>query len=585
MPSSTLTPTKPIDYTKPVDTQELTVVSRMMDLFYKARDERRPLVHQWNKNYRLLRNNYWTRNRPDWMPRPEIPEIFPLVASFVGWMTDQRPQWRFTPWASMHSPYYDQMDKLGDDLATVMLSRWDDDDFETDVERCIWDSQIYGTGIVKIGWDATVHYGLGDMVMRRVDPYTFYPDPQSTSMRDSNYFIEARTYTLQELDRRWPGAALAFPAGMEEGDLDSAPSQLKPREEMPMANLGPISPATVPRYSLYGQSRLDNRNVIDEGVTVFECWIREHYFDESKLIDGWRVIIIAGNRVLMNESAEDLWEHGQHPYERFLPYDLGEFWGLSLVELLCSPQESLNRLLASLQHNIELVGNPIFKEGTRSGLQRTAITNRPGQRITVNDNSQAEWLEPPHLHEMIPELIQYFLKRMEVISGLSAVTRGGEAKGRTAEGVVDSMQEAAFVRVRMALRNLERFLKRSGQKAASLVVENYNEPRIVAHLGDDGQATAKTLLANHFYVPGLDGVQMPLKFRLRVDVGSQSETSKQSREAKAQQLYAMGAIDRMALLEAVDWPNRKAIMQRITSLEAMGAFNPPGARQRAGRGT
>src|SRR5215203_5705005 len=148
MPGATLlAPVKPIDYKEQVSSDELTVINRVMELFYRARDERRPLIHQWNKNYRLLRNNYWTKNRPDWMPRPEIPEIFPLVASFVGWMTDQRPQWRFTPWANMHSPYYEMIDELGGDLETVMLSRWDDDDFETDVERCIWDSQIYGTGI------------------------------------------------------------------------------------------------------------------------------------------------------------------------------------------------------------------------------------------------------------------------------------------------------------------------------------------------------------------------------------------------------------------------------------------------------
>lgn len=562
---------------------ETMLVSRIQNLFLHARDKRKPLVQQWNKNYRMLRNRHWSQNRPAWMPRPEVPEIFPLIASFVGWMTDQRPEWTVSPWALPNSEYANFLASIGDDLSIVLKSRFQDDDVETEMEKVIWDSQIYGTGIAKVSWDQTLHRGMGDVITRRIDPYTFYPDPQANTMREANYFIEARTYTIQELDRRWPGAAAAFQSGFEQ-DVDSAPSQIGNREDMPMANPGAISPATVPRYSMYGQSRLDTSTYDNAGVTVFECWIREHYLnDNDNVIDGWRVVIAAGNRILMNEPATELWEHGEHPYDRYVPYDMGEFWGLSLVELLSSPQESLNRILASLQYNIELLGNPVFKEGTRSGLQRQQVTNKPGQRLTVNENSTAEWLQPPPLHEMLPEMIRYFLQRMETISGLSAITRGGSAPGRNAQGVIDAMQEASFVRIRMALRNLERFMRRTGNKVASLVVENYNEPRMVAYLGSDATSNVRQLHANHFYLPSPDGTKMPLKFRLNVDVGSQTQTSREAREAKAMTAFGMGAIDDLALLEAIDFPNRAKVYERVQKLKAAGAFQPPGARQRSRR--
>lgn len=560
---------------------ELELAGRVRNLFLRARDKRRPLVQQWNKNYRMLRNKFYTDQRPKYMASPEVPEIFPLIASFVGWMTDLRPTWTTIPYSMPHSPYHEMMSKLGSDLSTVLQARWHDDEIEAEEEKIIWDSQIYGTGIAKIGWDGTEAFGLGDVVVRRVDPYTFYPDPQATNLKDANYFIEARTYTLQELNRRWPGSADLFLAGLEE-DVDSAPTQLGNREEMPMANPGAISPATVPRYSMYGQSRLDTGAYEDAGVTVFEAWMREHSVDDNNVVhDGWRIVVVAGNRVLMNEKASDLWEHGSHPYERYVPYDMGEFWGISLVELLISPQETLNRLLGSIQHNIDLLGNPVFVEGTRSGLQRTAITNKPGQRVTVNENSKADWLSPPPLHQMMPELIRYYLTRMESISGLQAI-RGNAPQGRNAAQVVDSMQEAGFVRIRMALRNLERFLRRVGMKTASLITENYTQPRMIAYLGPDGESSVTGLLGEHFYVPGPNG-SMPLRFKLNVDVGAQTQTSREARESKAITLYGMGAIDRMALLEAVDWPNRQVITKRITDLEAAGAFQPPGARQRGHR--
>jgi hypothetical protein len=569
-------------YSEQPDANEMELAGKVRNLFLRARDKRRPLIQQWNKNYRMLRNKYYTSARPAYMASPEVPEIFPLIASFVGWMTDQRPTWNTVPYSLPHSPYHEFMSKLGNDLGVVLQARWSDDEIEAEEEKMIWDSQVYGTGIAKVGWDNTEHNGLGDVVVRRVDPYTFYPDPQATSMKDSNYFIEARTYSLQELNRRWPGSGDLFLAGLEE-DVDSAPTQLGNRAEMPMANPGAIAPATVPRYSMYGQSRMDTANYEDAGVTVFEAWLREHTVDDDNNVhDGWRVVVVAGNRVLMNEPADELFEHGHHPYERFVPYDMGEFWGISLVELLISPQETLNRLLASIQHNIDLLGNPVFVEGTRSGLQRTQITNKPGQRITVNENSKAEWLSPAPLHQMIPELIRYYLQRMEGISGLSAITRGGSPGGRNAESVVDAMQEAAFVRIRMALRNLERFLRRVGMKAASLVVENYTAPRMIAFIGPDGEQSMAQLSQEHFYLPGPEG-NMPMRFKLNVDVGSQTQTSRQARESKAITLFGMGAIDRLALLEAVDWPNRAEIFERISKLEAAGAFQPPGARQRAHR--
>lgn len=560
--------------------EELRLTGQVRDLFLRARDKRRPLVTQWNKNYRMLRGKVWTRNRPGWMPSPEVAEIFPLIASFVGWMTDQRPQWNVIPFALPHDPYAQAMAKLGADLSTVMQARWEDDDYEAEVEKVIWDSQIYGTGIAKIAWDQTLAYGLGDNTFNRVDPYSFYVDPQANNMTEANYFIEAKTLSLQELDRRWPGAADLFRSGMEE-DVDSAPTQLGQREEMPMANPGAISPATVPRYSLPGQSRLDTQNYDDAGVTVFEAWLREHYQDsKGRVIDGWRCVVVAGNRVLENDMASEFWGHGSHPYERYVPYDLGEFWGLSLVELLTSPQESLDRILASLQHNVELLGNPPFKEGTRSGLQRQQITNKPGQRLTVNESATAEWLMPPPMHESLPQLLHYFLNRMEAISGLSAITRGGSPGGRNAQGTIDAMQEAAFVRIRMALRNMERFLRRAGAKAASIIAENYTVPRMVAYLGPGGQGSAVALTTEHFYLPGPNGESMPMKFKLHVDVGSQTQTSREAREAKAITLFGLGALDDLALLEAVQFPNWQQVAERVMTAKAQGLMQPPGARQR-----
>lgn len=581
------------DTTTPVptpDISDLELANKVRQLFYNARTRRRPKVAQWSKNYRLLRNRTWNNYRPPWMPNPEIPEIIPILATLTAWMTDQRPTFSATPAMQSASPFRDQISKVSDDLKTVMQSLWTVHKFEAETEKAVWDSYIYGTGVFKCGWNNALDNGLGNAQLQRIDPYSFYPDPNATSLTDANYFIEANRISIQEMDRRWPGSAKKVGQGGWLEDLDTRPD-LTGTESGPMANPGAIAPATSPRFGRPGQSSVSAASPTDDpGIVVLEAWLRYHEVipqspdnpNPPQVIDSWRVVVVAGQQILMDEKARDLWDHNGHPYETFVPFNLGEFWGLSLVELLAPAQLSINRLLAALQHNVELVGNPVFKESSRAGLSRTQITNQPGQRLPVTDQGIAEWMNPPQVHPMMFELVKFYISRMEYISGLTALLRGQAPAGRNATDTIASIQDGAFVRVRSALRNFEWALRSCGEKLAALVAQNYTTPRFVAITGPEGQNSALALQHNHFYTPGF-GPSYPIRFTLLVQAGSTNATSTTERRNNAKEMYAMGAIDRTALLEAFDYPGRTQIIDRITKLEAAGAFNPPGKRQQQGR--
>lgn len=582
----------------PPSTRDAELAAEIHSLFQQARSYRRPLVQQWNRNYRILRNRTWTASRPSWMPSPEVPEIHPIVASLVGWMTDQRPTFEAIPAYPPHSPNAEFYSTLALHLKTTLQALWAVHEYDLDVEQAVWDSYIYGTGLLKSGWDDTLDLGLGNAVMRRVDPYLFYPDPGATSMRDANYFIEVRTMSLQEMDRRWPGSAGKVTPVTEDGD--ERPNLLAPGNR-PMANPGAIGGGSN-RYGLPGQSRLSGGSratgfsLEDPGVTVLEAWIRQHSTQEVKggprdgeteVLDTWRVIVVAGSQVLMDEDALDIFPWGGHPYDRFVAEDSGEFWGLSLVDLLIPAQLSINRILASIQHNIELTGNPVFKESNRSGIQRTRITNKPGQRVTFNEGTTADWMPPPQLHPMMMPMIQWYIGEMERVSGLAQISRAISPGGRNAASVHESVQEASFVRVRTHLRSLERCLRSQAEKIASIVVHNYTMPRLIATMGPDGQQTAMYLKGRHFFVPTPKPddptSESPLRFQLMVQAGSSLPTSRERRSQEADVLFAMGAIDVQAVLEAHDYPNRNQITRRVMEAQAMGMGQAPGARERAGR--
>lgn len=560
------------------------LVGQIRDLFSRARNERKPVVQQWVKNYRVTRNRTWMAGRLSWMPQPEVPEVRSTIASCVAWLTDQRPKFDLGAVAAPYSPYSAFFDKIAQDMSTAIDAAWSTYVYESRVETAAWDAYQYDIGIFKTGWDPSLADGLGDVSFQRIDPFTLYPDPAATSDTDANYFIEARTISLQELDRRFPGSAAKFDLQGYQENVDEMPKLRLGIGTMPRANPGAISPATSAQYGLPGQSR-ESVSRDDTGVTLLEAWLREHSTSTvngvTKVYEVWRCVCVAGPFVLLNKRADEMFPWTTHPYDFFRPEEMGEFYGQAMVELLTPSQISINHALASIEQNIDLSGNPPFKESTRSGLQRTKINpSQPGVRVTVAaGDTESGWMTPPSNNISNLNFVNFHIEEMGRTSGLDAINKGSLGTGRVAADVYDAAQEAGFVRLRLAQRNLEYALRKVGQKFAAIIAEFYTEPRFLSIVGPDGQQTMSALKGRHFYVPSNNG-EAPMRFQVSVRAGSMLPTSRNARVSEMDRLFAMGAVDRPPVLEAHNIPNRQAILERIAEMEAKGTFNAPGARQR-----
>lgn len=571
-----------------VPDNEAMRVAQMRQLFRAAKAKRSGLTQKWKRNRRMLVNRYWVSGRPAWMPTPQVPEIWPIIDSIVGWQTDQKIKYVISPAALPNSATTPFFLKLSGDLSAVMDSTFHVNCEQEEIAKMLFDSQVYGIGYLKTYWDQRLAGGLGDSYTGRLDPNSIYVDPFANSFDDANYIFEAREVSAQTLDRQFPGSRHLFQGGggwVEQVDraLTQLDSTMTGGEQR--ANPGAISPSNRPPGGRPGQGVQSGGgyNLEDTPITLFECWVRDHKVykgavGEDRVMDAWRLIVIAGNRILLDVPASDISDHGLHPYSRFCPNDIGEFYGLSMVEMLIPTQESINRILAAMQHNIELAGNPSLVETEGGNTQRSNWTNRPGERRTyTNPQAPPKWMDPPTLYPAMPELLRYMLQRMEAVSGLSAVTKGGAPGGRNASSVIDAMQEAAFVRIRRQMRSLETTLRDSGYKKATLIVQNYTEPRLLAIVGKDTGPSFQYLKARHFHIPSTQG-DVPLKFQLLIDAGSGRHTSRKMREEENIMLFRLGAIDERALLEALEYPNYELVAQRVQQLKAVGALQPPGQR-------
>lgn len=593
-------------------TDDSRLVEQLRNLFQIARDHKRMRYTSWIRNYKLV-NNKISSQSADWMPAPRDSEIYPTVSSLVSWMTDQQIAMDFAPAVDPSMDSYQYSLALADDLSMILYSTWITEGFESDIKLGLWDAFMYGLGVYKNVWDGSLEDGYGNAVLRRVDPWAFYVDPHATSTRDMEFCCEARRMSIGEIERRYPGARKLIRGneGSDIAQIDQAPTLYG---DSGNSATGPgMNPFTLPTSggwpgSSPGVGRMSygsgSNQLYDPlpGYVVYEFWIKQnHEWKDDVLMGGdkdnpaysdshvqaqWRVIVMCDGAILLDELAEDLWSHEGHPYERYVFDDIGEFYGIALVDHLAYPQMYINRLLTAIQHNAELTGNPILLEAQNSGTTRVNIISRPGTRVPIHGpagmQNAPQWLSPPSMPKEIVDLIQFWISRIENTSGLSAMQKGSVPNQRSAEGVIESISEAAFVRIRGGLSNLEGTLRRCTLKLADLIVDNYNDPRIMAILGPDGQQTAISLKGRHFEVRGEDG-WAPMKFILKVEAGSTQPTSRQARVAEARVLKALQCVDDLYVLQAHGIRKPQAILDRLYKKAASGMMPQPSARQRSGR--
>lgn len=584
---------------------DFLLTSKLRELFRMSQDKKKSYQAPWRRNYLLTTNRQYSSTvQQPWAPNLTDSEIFPILSTRIAWMTDQRIAPDVSPAAEPNTPFYDYQQTLGQHLQSLLLSNQMVDGWDQQIVLALWDAAQFGAGIFKSVWDSGMTDGLGNVCLKRIDPWKFYPDPNATSFDDCNYMFEINRMTYTEIKRKFPSLAdTVLITAVEHGTIGDQASRPGPggNGQYPMAMPGNLPTSTGTVWGLPGQTN-SRAGVMADGINVYECWVKEtdeltrpattgnHPTPEDVVMDRWRVIVFSNDVVLLDEYADNLWTHNRHPYTRYVDEEMGEFFPVPLVSHLAPAQIAINRLLSAMQSSAELTGNPIFMDVANSGLARTQIVNRPGQRLTLSSQatqqgSDPKWMEPPTMSSDVPNTIQFWLSRMENISGISGVQRGQAPAGRQAQQTVQATQEAASVRTRSSLRNLERALSTAYTLLADLVIQNYTIPRVVAILGDDSTNSTLRLAAKHFYSPTSSGAA-PLKFALVVQAGSSNPTSRQARIAEADALFAMHAVDTTFVLEAHAIANWQQVAKRVEQKQQAAAQAQVAQKQQAkGPGT
>jgi hypothetical protein len=287
-----------------------------------------------------------------------------------------------------------------------------------------------------------------------------------------------------------------------------------------------------------------------------------------------RIIAWVGNTLLRDEPSP--YQHGRCPYVRFFRYtvpDKNYFFGE--IDQIIPLQEELNKRKSQAIDLLNLTVNPPMLVYAGSGINIKNVTNRPGAILPTNVpvDQAAKWLQMPNIPSAMFVQMNTINQDIDTVSGIHDVTQGRNPTGITAGVAIESLQEAAQTRLRLAARYLEASHRHAAELMLSIIWQYYKEPRMIRKKSPDGWTYRTVNFANK----ELQG-DMP---SVKIQSGSTMPTNKSVMRQQAVSLFQIGAIDRRALLEMFDWPDRESVLSRMGEGAMINAETAQGGNAQA----
>jgi hypothetical protein len=273
-----------------------------------------------------------------------------------------------------------------------------------------------------------------------------------------------------------------------------------------------------------------------------------------------------------------------------------EFFGVSEVEQLESPQRIFNKLINASLEILALMGNPIWVVSTDSGVNAHKLVNRTGLVVEKEPGSEVRREEGVQLSPTVLSLVDRLESWFNGVAGTQDVSRGEAPASVTASSAIEQLMDASRTRIKQKQRNLDATVRDLGQHYADIVLANYSKSRVYRVTNDqtgtryfkmrienrempDG-STRKVAITREFVEHPEAGLMMAPedkehfisgRFDVRVNTGTSLPFAIADKEQKAYALFDRGIIDAEEVLNQIDYPNKEVILQRLNEKAAQAA--------------
>jgi hypothetical protein len=577
----------------PPEEQEL--VRTIMKRFTKLKKNREQYDRNWMHYYRMWRGDQWANTL---MPRHRQKEVVNMIWSTVqssqSQQLDVRPRIAYVPREPTDQPFAEV-------LNDVVNADWERHNWLVPLTELVIDAYIYGIGYGGIGYDPDADYGLGTATFESEDPFYLYPDCQAIEIngRRSKIFIKAEPVDTQLLKGEYP----------EKRDFIKPDVQDLLKSSKASINDFTYKTSNADR-DMPDTTVLRGSEVSPDKTLVITAYMKPDDTEEveeedegtkkkvvKKVYPLGRVVKIASG-VVLEEEGKLPFANGLFPYVKYLNYILPrEFFGVSEVEQLESPQRVFNKLINASLEILNLMGNPVWIVGTDSGVNPRSLVNKTGLVVEKEPNSEVR----REIGVQLSGTALSFIDRMEgwfnQVAGSQDVSRGETPGSVTAASAIEALQEAARTRVKQKQRNLDATIRDWGQQYADIVLEKYNKPRVFRVTNDQegtrffrfstekvvDQDTGRELVKATVrdFVENPDG-QLVLnpevkemliadRFDVTVSTVSGLPFAQAKKEERTFALFDRGIVDEQEVLEQLDYPNKDAVLARLEERKAREA--------------
>jgi hypothetical protein len=479
---------------------------------------------------------------------------------------------------------------------------WDSHYMNSMYSRTIKASVMYGTWYWKVINDP--QYGKTGAVQRaiQVPVWNGFPCPYSTSFDDAPWFIEIKVRTVGEIYNDYGvkvnpevGISQIFP-GMEEDLKQYAQSQYGPVET---ATGGAVTGGDVvegipdtaftsdrERAGMVIQKELHIR----DSKLASEFWVDDGDGLAAPQLKNSMTLKYPGGRVISWANGKLLYDvpnpykDGRMPYVRFSDVPIPDFWyGMGEVEQLI-PLQLLHDDTHEIIKNIHLrtaQGWTVVDTGT--GLTEDDITGEVGEILFVNPGTadRVKILQGNGPSAELYTYLQTLERSSDLVTGSFDVTRGIKPTGVTAGRALQTLQQAAGIRIQERLTDIEDALKRYARLMASRI-QQYWEPQLSLRVAGKKSLSAIEDSPNAFKEFFISPADREATFSVNVSASANlAETKNQEFLKLIQMLQAGIPVPPEVLIGSADLINEKQVLVAMAQAQLQQAQQLPGSEQEA----
>ncbi|OPY82490.1 MAG: hypothetical protein A4E65_00790 [Syntrophorhabdus sp. PtaU1.Bin153] len=551
------------------------------------------LEERWHENHRLYRGNHWNdMNKVFRRNSHKVPInlIFANILRTVANITARNPIAEVVCTDGIQ-------DDAGKILTEKMRIWWGETEQGTSISRSALNMELNGITIEKGYYNA----GTKAPDVAVIDPFAYVPCPgYYDDLNDCPYHCHM---TIEDC------SAIEDQYGLEEGSVD--PDDVytifgEDREENWIAPAG-TRYGTVNYPGNYSSTvhPIDPMHTRHSRAMVIEIWIRDRstktvkepvpqtVIDEAtgkevvqetvierivpKYPGGIRVVRLTNRGKLVLEDGQNpninpalplevvsktyLFDH--FPFYKANSYeDPTSIWGFSAPEQLGDIQRKIDEIVSRMNDYIARCLMPPLIVPIDTGITKEMIKQRAGlilQPRTAMAAQGIHYLSVPNLPSNFFDVLEFYLKMFDRIYQIEDADRG-EVPNRIISGAaIAALQERNAVLIRHKIRAMDYIVRQRGRCAISLF-QNFS----VVPENVEVEGTPYTIM----------GVQYAgREFNYVVESGSTVARTQLQVQEQAVDLYKMGVIDRQAILETLNYPGWKGIIERMGETQLDQALN------------